>query len=721
MNSLEELNNLANTSISFNDGRAAGLLLTNTTPVNGNVSITEGSNSTVYLGTDIRAIINQTTGVYYTITTPSVANISLNWPALPANVNFVNSSAYISRVGPIFSTRQWNQIKQPYLSFSRDYAPHTFTYTSQLQFGNANANSVSWVTTATIVDTPEISEAADFVYNKGATVTVAGYPLVVDTNAQASDNYVLTLNGYGNVFTLPGTFSSTSNSNIGGNSSYSSNILTISGNLAQVNSHLANIRYTTASTVDSDYTAQYRLNNPVSNLLTTVYQYFEVNSSIVLSRTTRQQGFFEDTNVTLANVPTFIDSHNAGTGSYTMVITATTDTGANATSNYTTSGTGTVTTSLAANTQQVTLTGTRANLNSHLGNLVITPYVDYDQNFNLSFLGTTQASEVARRTKLMVCAGTNVETGNLNVSRSMFRNTPGLLFTNTAPQIIESVNGSPTYSVTISGGPGQFRQSANTYVGSATFTGNKAEVNAWLPTLTYYPTRDFRGSGLLNYVQTRSNVTQMSVQFGLDIVTNIAPIAEQTTYTFYANAGSSFTFTPSEFQVRYLNCNLYVGGTVGNAGGGQISNISIPYNNYGILMAKADTSGRLYNLIYTKNDYGTSVISTEVANKWKLATFTTSTTAGAYPFMWSAQYGNLQVAQPDGTGTRTWWDWGIGPYTTNPFYPYTTTPVPRLNGPSLIGSRISDGAAFSNVAYLNANNTPSVANGVIISFKDNPL
>ena len=603
MNSLSNLNTYSSLPITYEDGRVSQILYTNATPVNASISVNEGANSLAYLGTDIARIINPTNNVYYWIYFPTNPNLTITWPTMPDGVTLTNVTSTTFRVGPLQSLRQWTVVKQPTISAARDYAPHVYTYNSAIQV--SNVNNATWSTTVTIVDTPEISDAGDFIYLTNGSRVVTQPALVVDTDANASAVYNIQLTSWSNLFPIPGTLSSAGT--LGGNTAYAGNVLTISGNIDQTNELLSNITYTTTSSMYSDFLAVYTLTNPGTGIISTAYQNFYSDTVQFLSRTTAQESYYEDTNVTLANVPRFIDSAN-GLGTYSMTITAVGQS-ANATSDFTTVGSGTVTKSLAANTQQVVFSGTRSNLNSHLGNLTIVPYPDYDDAFLLKFEGNTMLGNIAARTKLMINAGTNLDAGDLGVDRLMYRNTPGLLFPTNPVQITDVPSGTDSYTVTLSSTAGAFRTNPNVYVASRTFSGNKASINSQLANIQYYPNKGFVGYTLVNYKQTYVPTSNLQVDsnISLAIVANVGNIPEQITYRFLQNVAgtNTYTVTPTEFQSRYLKCNITISGNTGFATG-SFDNFILPYDSYTVAINFAETSGsgRRYNLVYANNLLG---------------------------------------------------------------------------------------------------------------------
>lgn len=258
--------------------------------------------------------------------------------------------------------------------------------------------------------------------------------------------------------------------------------------------------------------------------------------------------------------------------------------------------------SFNSSTKVLTLSGTRAEINSTLNYLAVTTSVDWASDFSLSYLLTTPRDETATKAQAILCGSNDAEITNMNETRSYTSNRNNQIFVTTTPFISDfDTSEGNTYTIGFTSSLGQFAfGSSETPVDSLTFAGSKAQCNAKFSSVRFYPTFGVSSNGTLTYTQIKNGVTQVSQSVAL--TGTYAPY--NNTRTFLIT--TSQTYTPSFEDVRYGNWQIALvgggGGGSGNewaAGGGgggeviQASNVSITNQTYSLTVgaAASNTTG----------------------------------------------------------------------------------------------------------------------------------
>ena len=303
----------------------------------------------------------------------------------------------------------------------------------------------------------------------------------------------------------------------------------------------------------------------------------------------------EDTVFTVMNAPTFANiTHNGGLTYTANVVPYPVRFAADNDAPITNlSSTGIGGTSTFYNSPvTLKITGTKAQVASHLANIVATPHPDNVSTFSIDYnlISPVHANTSVRQT--VINRNSNLEAINLGINRYYTQNHTGLLFGSNPPQIYETVEGNPSYTVYVTivdpafGGRGiiGLGESFTNPVGwdgaTYVFTGTKSECNTVLQNLQFQPYKDVNGTYTLLYGQMRDGYTQVldSVQLiGQSFTGNLAGQGTFVFSTVGANA-----FTPTYTQAHYLKYDIlaiagggsggatndsYVNGGGGGAGG----------------------------------------------------------------------------------------------------------------------------------------------------------
>ena len=221
------------------------------------------------------------------------------------------------------------------------------------------------------------------------------------------------------------------------------------------------------------------------------------------------------------------------------------------------------------------IVGTKAQVQSHLANIVATPRPNNTDNFSIDYklISPVHADTTVRQS--VVNRNANTEAINLGINRYYTQNHTGLLFGSNPPQIYETVEGNPTYSITVSLNYGYYYgiiglgESYTNPVGwdgeTYGFTGTKEECNTVLQNLQFQPFKDVVGTHTLMFGLQRDGYTSVVDYVQLIGQPFTGNLAGQGTFVFSTTGYN--TFTPTYTQAHYLKYDiLAIGG--GGAGGG---------------------------------------------------------------------------------------------------------------------------------------------------------
>lgn len=268
-NSLSQLNTFSNQSLTFEDQRAYSITFSANATSNQSVATSEDASFTSPVGINITGVISQPGNIVYNINTSNIgANAILTWPTLPGNVTTSTPSAGVYQLQGFLDATVWDQIKNPTI-LAKDVA-NNFSYSANIQYpsmaNTALTNTWSWTNNVTISNThSELSSATGFSYNEDVPMTIPGTPTITDVySGPLNHTLVITPNIANAVFSLSMT----------GNTSLNpvTKALTIVDSKANINTGLGNLWLIPYPDTNLNYSINYSLTNPVSNLNTQVNQ-----------------------------------------------------------------------------------------------------------------------------------------------------------------------------------------------------------------------------------------------------------------------------------------------------------------------------------------------------------------------------------------------------------------------------------------------------------------
>ena len=267
-NTLAQLNSFSNQSYAFTDQRPYSISFSANATSNQSVSVAEDVSFTSPVGINITGVVSQPGNITYNINTGNIGNVILIWPTLPNTVSSSTPSTGVYRVTGIMDEILWDQFKNPTIVV-KDRETN-FSYTANIQYPNtantALTNTWSWTNNVTISSShSEMTNATAFTYDEDVPMTIPGTPSITDTySGPLPHTLVITPNIATPVFSL----------SMSGNTSLNpvTKALTIVDTKATINSALGNLWLVPYPDTNLNYSINYSLTNPISNLNTQVNQ-----------------------------------------------------------------------------------------------------------------------------------------------------------------------------------------------------------------------------------------------------------------------------------------------------------------------------------------------------------------------------------------------------------------------------------------------------------------
>jgi hypothetical protein len=563
MNSLSDLNGYANDVILIpNDFRPAYFGHTSS-----NQSATCYENRTFVSpsGCTITKLIN-INPFSLTINVAAVANTTVTWgniTSFTGNIMPVTNIDSLYTISGVVTQSDWDLVKNPVIDMG-DNPPNNWSYDSTISYNDTYGGSgnISWITGVTVTQMDQLSTPSDYYFQPNISNIMLNTPKVVDLGLSDINNLnvaaILTPSNPGAISALSAATA------LGGTQSFSPgpNILTMMGNLEQVNSMLGNITYTPTTNSETTWLADYSLLNYSSNFTSHVTQYVRSEGTHYLTYTTPFY-YEEDATMVITGAPNITDETGVGN---TYIITLTTLI-PNVLTTVSSTGSG-GTASYNSGTQTFTIAGTKDQVNSHLNSLYIRTVQDYNSTITFVYDLSVSTGATASRVHTAYYSATTNTISFMNTSRTYIGNTPDqaifLSPANTVPQISEAISGA-SYTIYLSTSAGKFGLSLDDYTANYSYTGTKEQVNALIPTLKFWPTKDVSYTQTFTYSQYINGILEFQQIVAL---TGSDPVITGAgTFTLY----ESTTFTPSYAQVHYLNHIIFsVGGGGGGGGNGII-------------------------------------------------------------------------------------------------------------------------------------------------------
>ncbi|CAB4154822.1 hypothetical protein UFOVP645_32 [uncultured Caudovirales phage] len=181
------------------------------------------------------------------------------------------------------------------------------------------------------------------------------------------------------------------------------------------------------------------------------------------------------------------------------------------------------------------------------------------------------ASSISTSATLAANADKTKNITNIGRQRYYDSNIQNLVFATNIPQIVDD-GGSYTYTSTFTAGYGLFGTGTSGATTSISLTGTKAQLNAWFPTIKFYPIKGYTSNTQVNYVQSRNTIEQFTINIPFYWTGTTGTITTQT--TTHSTTADSITLTLTDEQYLYGLIDYTMVGCGGagypavNAGGG---------------------------------------------------------------------------------------------------------------------------------------------------------
>jgi len=587
MNSLEELNSYGTgKDIEHADNRDPDVIFDRVTPTNQSVTVTVNQTHTVPVGIEIVEIINyDVTDATYTINFGGTTASTVTWPTLQSGDTATNPVTGQYILSYLKSKTAWDYYKSPTVTPPSGFTGY-YTYTATINYiDSVGAKSKSWTVANYVGAVTDLSTPLIDYFDKSTTQTIQGNPVLTATVSPIVYTLTVTPSNTANVTTL-------SSSGTGGTSTFngSTKVLTLTGTVTQVNSHLNSISFV-ATAIDSDFNLTYNVSNNFNASTDTKVQLMR-SSAVEFLSATDVFYYNEDTDRYITNAPLITDDNFVDSVGYTLTVTPSSTSAVTLLNSFGNAG---GTESFNNTTKVLTLTGTRAQINNHLRGgpgptvigFAITPGNDFASNFTLTYAVTTPRSSTASKVQNALIGVTDVEVTNLGITRSYTANQANQIFATNTPQIGDVTVGA-SFTVFLSSSLGKFAiNSTATPTDTITLSGSRTGLNSQVSGIRFYPTPGSSASGYVNWVQTKNGVTQVNTSFVLNGTAAAFAGTRDITFT------SSQTFTPTATDVYYGKiANLLVvggggGGGAGGGGGGQViqsTNLSLSNQTYNIIV-----------------------------------------------------------------------------------------------------------------------------------------
>jgi hypothetical protein len=503
------------------------------------------------------------------------------------------------------SRADWELIKESPVTLPFGFVGQ-FEYSVKFDYLNETVeDSKQYSVFVSVENVETLSQPLDYIFNISSTANITTFPLIQEI-LQVEPTYTVTITPSSipniNTFSSAGSLGGTSNLNS------STKVLTLVGTKAQVNAHLSLLQLGTTA-LESDFTLTYTVSNNLSAETDTKVQILRCSSINFLGNPVSVTLFYnEDTLRVLADLPIVRDLAFDGSGTYTYTIFPNTTSAVSTLSSIGAGGSS----SFNNSTKTLTITGTRAQINSHLLNVSFTPAVDYALNFVMNYRVVTPRGASATATKFqnLFIGSNDTEITNMNVNRNYSSNQHNFIFANNTPFISDLDTTNPNYSatLTVSGSIGGFSFARNQVPQTTiSWSGTKAQVNAVFAGIVLYPLKGVSASGTFTYTQRKNGVVQVTQTVTL---TGSVGVFEVSSYVWGPVSVGNFSWTPTFEEVRFVGVARILivggggGGGLGGGGGGAVrllQNYAITQKAYAITVGAGGAAG---NFDSTLGPYG---------------------------------------------------------------------------------------------------------------------
>lgn len=283
-NSLTELNAFSSIPVLFQDDRDYIVEVTGTA-VTQNVTVGEDQAHLLPKSWTFRLLQSVPGNITMWIDasanpSPVAGNLVTSWSTttLPQGVTLANPAPGVFKLQGLNGKAVFDQLSSPRIT-AKDRSTN-FSYTANVLYptpGNPAVNQeIAWTVNATVANShAELSAASNISWTEDTgSITVTGQPLITDAYSEPG-NYTLTItpSDSGAIYQVQNL--GTANSTFNG----STRVLSMTDSKANINNSLGNLRIIPTSDYGNNFNMLYSLTNPVSALITTQTQNFNVTGA----------------------------------------------------------------------------------------------------------------------------------------------------------------------------------------------------------------------------------------------------------------------------------------------------------------------------------------------------------------------------------------------------------------------------------------------------------
>jgi hypothetical protein len=322
MNSLSELNSYGETLVEFEDDRESDVLFDREEGTDLTYTSFEGTSHAAQVGIEIIDIINyQTAEISYSIDVSDLPGATVTWLSVPSGYTVTNPSTGVYTISDIRNIQEWSQIKSPRINMPNDFVGE-WTYTSTITY--LGTMSKSWTVTETVLDISGLQTPTTLSFRSGQLTSNGSQTTrIIDSGTIEGIVYTVTCTP-----SLPAsidTMLANGSPGIGGSSSFNgtTKVLTITGNITQVNNRLATMLIGIVAGEDLTFTMSYTSLASITGESDTVTQTLISNNIDYLGIVRANDTYQTNTATTIEGAPLITDLANVdGLGNYQLQITA---------------------------------------------------------------------------------------------------------------------------------------------------------------------------------------------------------------------------------------------------------------------------------------------------------------------------------------------------------------------------------------------------------------
>ena len=467
MNSLQDLNNFAFTSIEATDSRPAGVIF-DRLEVDEYVPITFSDlfYFAIPTGIEISEIINYVQAdctVRFSIISQEsdpLTGSELLWGAFPSYITKTTVGTVYTFTG-LRSSTDWNAIKSPRWNIPANHASKKEWYVQvDIEYFNQEQNIIlketyfvfdlryfflsrmtcnfQSETVPTRIRTlacqmncssqllPIVTGPwglPEIVYFNSGVSQLINCPSFTDTRLNMLWTVTITPSDVSSIE----TFTNTSSEGIFAVDS-TSKVITIIGTTAQIQDRLDKLYLQTKASIQNTFTLTYDSVDSNSLEFDTEQTLQHINLKFLDNGIARS--YDEDVTFTLSGAPAITDLTSSGLDNYTYKVVPATPA---AISSMSVSGG-----SYNSSTKELTIVGNRQTINTKRNQIVIVPAPDYAVNFNLTYTLTTPTAETATKTQVIAITANSAEIENISQTRNYWSNTVNYPFGTTDYKVAQT-------------------------------------------------------------------------------------------------------------------------------------------------------------------------------------------------------------------------------------------------------------------------------------------